>query len=156
MSENHEINYFTVEQAAAFLGALDHDYAAGFIQLQHVVFFQIAFFAGLRRGELIALTWADIDLDAKELCVLGPLCPSRDLSVEHIAQPGEHQAYDRPVQLPLKGKEHSAYGGCKSYVCKNNRYVVKAYHSASVLCLYIVFIISSQHATGKTAEIKIS
>ena len=63
--ECNDIHYFTVEQTEAFLGALRHDYDAGHIKMQHVVYFQMAFFAGFRRGELIALTWADINFDAK-------------------------------------------------------------------------------------------
>ena len=58
-----DIKYFTLEQSAAFLGALEHDYKAGSIRLQHVLFFQMALLCGLRRGELIALTWADLDME---------------------------------------------------------------------------------------------
>ena len=58
-----DIKYFTLEQSAAFLGALEHDYKAGAIRLQHVLFFQMALLCGLRRGELIALTWADLDME---------------------------------------------------------------------------------------------
>lgn len=58
-----DIKYFTVEQSAAFLDALEYDYSSGAIQLQHVLFFQMALFCGLRRGELIALTWADLDME---------------------------------------------------------------------------------------------
>lgn len=57
------IKYFTLEQSEAFLGALEHDYNAGTIRLQHVLFFQMALFCGLRRGELIALTWEDINME---------------------------------------------------------------------------------------------
>lgn len=56
-----DIKYFTIEQTAAFLGALDHDLKHGNITLQHVLFFHLALFCGLRRGELVALTWADVD-----------------------------------------------------------------------------------------------
>lgn len=59
----NDIKYFTLEQSEAFLGALEYDYRAGAIHLQHVLFFHMALFCGLRRGELIALTWADIDME---------------------------------------------------------------------------------------------
>lgn len=81
---NDDIKYFTIEQAEAFLEALErpitsihkeHDRVddTGIkyhvdtyteqhpIQLQYKVFFQMALFGGLRNGELIALQWSDID-----------------------------------------------------------------------------------------------
>lgn len=63
------IKFFTPEQAAAFLGELDAETRSGQIQLQHNIFFQLALFCGLRRGELIALRWPDIDFDMKTLTV---------------------------------------------------------------------------------------
>lgn len=56
------IKFFTLEETEAFLSALDHDYVEGKLQLQHKVFFHMALFCGLRRGELIALKWSDVDL----------------------------------------------------------------------------------------------
>lgn len=56
-----DIKYFTLEESAAFLGAVDADLEAGRIQMQHKAFFHLALFCGLRRGELIALTWSDFD-----------------------------------------------------------------------------------------------
>lgn len=56
-----DIQFFTLEQSEAFLGAVDADLGGGKISLQHKVFFLLALFCGLRRGELIALQWADFD-----------------------------------------------------------------------------------------------
>jgi len=65
----NDINFFTLEQTEVFLNALDTDFSDGKIKFQHVVFFQLALFCGLRRGELIALTWSDIDFNAKAINV---------------------------------------------------------------------------------------
>lgn len=59
-----EIAFFTPEQAAAFLAELDRETKEGEILLQHNIFFQLALFCGLRRGEAVALKWQDIDFDA--------------------------------------------------------------------------------------------
>lgn len=59
-----EIAFFTPEQAAAFLAELDRETKEGEILLQHNIFFQLALFCGLRRGETVALKWQDIDFDA--------------------------------------------------------------------------------------------
>lgn len=59
-----EIAFFTPEQAAAFLEELDREAKEGEIPLQHNIFFQLALFCGLRRGEAVALKWQDIDFDA--------------------------------------------------------------------------------------------
>lgn len=56
-----DIQFFTLEQCGAFLSAVDADLADNRISLQHKVFFHLALFCGLRRGELIALEWSDID-----------------------------------------------------------------------------------------------
>lgn len=82
--EMDDIKYFTLEQAETFLKALDMEYTTKYkahdriddtgvkyhvseytetrrIPLQFKVMYYIALFAGLRKGELIALTWNDID-----------------------------------------------------------------------------------------------
>lgn len=73
------IKHFTVEQAQTFLEFLDEKYTVSSggrkkkdgtpsnrhevqtVPLQHKVLFNLALFGGFRLGELIALTWNDID-----------------------------------------------------------------------------------------------
>lgn len=55
-----DVKFFTPEQSAAFLAELDAETAAGSIKLQHNIFFQLALFCGMRRGELVALLWSDV------------------------------------------------------------------------------------------------
>lgn len=84
------IKHFTLEQAEAFLESLNHPFQIqvkghnrvddtgksyhvdSYIQkrnlpLQFKVFFYLALFCGLRRGELIALEWSDFDFKEKTL-----------------------------------------------------------------------------------------
>ncbi|SHO46831.1 tyrosine-type recombinase/integrase [Anaerocolumna xylanovorans] len=79
-----EVKHFTLEQSISFLNALEMEYATKYkahyriddtgkkyyvqsyietrsIPTQFKVFFNLALFGGMRRGELIALTWNDID-----------------------------------------------------------------------------------------------
>lgn len=65
----NDIKFFTPDQAAAFLGELDAETKTDQIALQHNIFFQLALFCGLRRGELIALRWPDIDFKQGSLTV---------------------------------------------------------------------------------------
>ncbi len=88
----NDIKHFTLEQAETFLKALELPYTTTYkahdriddtgkkyhveaytetrsIPIQFKVFFNLALFGGLRRGELIALTWDDIDFDRKTVSV---------------------------------------------------------------------------------------
>lgn len=84
-SGNDKIKFFTLEQSLAFLQAVNEPYTVTIkahnrvndtgkpyhvneytetrcLPTQYRLFFQMALFCGMRRGELIALTWDDIDL----------------------------------------------------------------------------------------------
>lgn len=62
-----KVKCFTLEQAAVFLALLD----AGeqHIPLQLKLFFHMAIFCGMRRGELIALEWSDLNFDQKSVSI---------------------------------------------------------------------------------------
>jgi integrase len=87
-----DIKHFTLEQAETFLRVIETNYTITYkahdriddtgkkyhvdaytearsIPMQLKVFFNLALFSGLRRGELIALTWDDIDFDNKSINV---------------------------------------------------------------------------------------
>ena len=69
--------YWTLEQADIFLDILDKEFSyqvtkskhaneytrSGSISIQLKLFYYIAIYCGLRRGEIVALTWKDIDLE---------------------------------------------------------------------------------------------
>lgn len=84
------LKHFTLEQAESFLSALEMEYSTTYkahdriddtgkkyhvaeyteirsIPTQFKVFFNLALFTGMRRGELIALTWSDISFDNKTI-----------------------------------------------------------------------------------------
>lgn len=85
--KNNDLHYFTLEQARAFLNALDMKYPFMYkehkskngitkkeqsikeytvyksIPLQFKVLFYLAIYGGFRVGEIVALTWNDIDFD---------------------------------------------------------------------------------------------
>ena len=64
-----DIKFFTLEQCSAFLAAVDADLAAGRVKLQHKVFFHLALFCGMRRGELLALEWSDFDFKRQTVSI---------------------------------------------------------------------------------------
>lgn len=87
-----EVKHFTLEQAETFLKALEMSYTSTYkahdriddtgkkyhvseytetrtIPTQFKVFFYLAIFGGLRRGELLALTWDDIDFDNNTISI---------------------------------------------------------------------------------------
>lgn len=91
-SKGKTIKYFTLEQAEAFLNALEHEFSIPIkahdrtddtgksyhvdsyvekktLPTQFKVFFNLALFCGLRRGELIALEWSDFDFTKKTVNV---------------------------------------------------------------------------------------
>ncbi|MDO5157250.1 MAG: site-specific integrase [Eubacteriales bacterium] len=59
MNKQIEPKHFNKEQSKTFLKALDHP--ACNVSEQMKVFYYMALYGGFRRGELIALTWNDID-----------------------------------------------------------------------------------------------
>lgn len=67
--EKREVSFFTPEQASIFLAELDRGTMEGTIPLQHNIFFQLALFCGLRRGEAVALQWKDIDFEAGTVAI---------------------------------------------------------------------------------------
>lgn len=88
VEKNTDVKCFTLEQTEAFLKQLDKPYTVMHcgrdkkdgsksnkhydtktIPLQYKVLFYLAIFGGFRRGELIALTWDDIDFDKHTITI---------------------------------------------------------------------------------------
>lgn len=64
-----DIKYFTEEETAAFLEELTAETATGELKTQYNLFFHFSIFCGLRRGEVLALQWADIDFLEKTVVI---------------------------------------------------------------------------------------
>ncbi len=115
-----KIMCFTQEQANIFLAALDnplyyerssHSYrkTSGCvvripdyqikkqINLQLKLFFYLAMFTGCRRGELVALTWADIDLQASTIRICKSACR---INGQTINKETKTQSSMRTVAVP--------------------------------------------------------
>ena len=58
---DHKQRFFTVNQAKTFLGSLEE------LHLQMQVFFNMALYGGMRRSELLALDWDDIDFQNNQV-----------------------------------------------------------------------------------------
>jgi integrase len=85
----YDLQPFTIEEVGAFQSAIaGHDFEALFLT---------ALGTGLRQGELLALTWDDIDLDAGVLTVRHTL----DRNSRALAEPKTERSR-RVVRLPLQ------------------------------------------------------
>ncbi|MCZ7525752.1 MAG: site-specific integrase [Acidimicrobiia bacterium] len=79
---------WTYEQTVTFLGAVaDHE---------HVALWHVAALTGMRRGELVALRWADVDLDAQTVTVARSV--GKGLDGTHVKEP-KSDAGRRTVEL---------------------------------------------------------
>lgn len=90
--KNNDVKHFTQEQAMTFLEAMDKPYKVSYkgrkitvpngkvieldtyikdrmLPIQFKIFFRLSLFGGLRKGELIALTWNDIDFERNEISI---------------------------------------------------------------------------------------
>lgn len=114
------VKFFTPEQCVIFLEALNKDYMTEYkahdriddtgikyhvrdykeshsLATQHKIFFNIALFGGLRKGELLALTWDDINFENNTIRV------SKAVSVvngQHIIKQPKNNTSNRIVTLP--------------------------------------------------------
>lgn len=91
--QKEKIKYFTAEQTRRFLKFVDErceqlkpqpsaqnsikvteDRNAYVLQIQYRVFFQIAIFGGLRKGEILALEWQNIDFEHGQVHIIQSAC----------------------------------------------------------------------------------
>lgn len=119
-STHDNIKYFTFEQTQTFLDALDMSYSTTYkahsrkgaihrkynvteytesrmIPLQFKVLYNIAIFGGLRRGELVALTWDDIDFDNHSVSINKS---SSHIDRQVITKEPKTASSNRTIKLP--------------------------------------------------------
>lgn len=121
-STQNELKFFTPEQALQFLDSLDRVYETVYkghqriddtgipymvddytearkVPTQYKVFYNIALFCGLRKGELLALHWEDIDFEHNVITInksvaktengVGYKCPKTHTSIRTVPFPKE-------------------------------------------------------------------
>lgn len=119
--QNNELHYFTLEQSKRFLGALTKAYRLKYkgsvrtlsqtgesytvkdyeakhtIPLQYQSYFTLAIYGGFRRGELIALTWEDIDFEAQTVSITKSVAKTK---AGPIIKSTKTVAGERVIKLP--------------------------------------------------------
>lgn len=113
-------NCFTYEQCEIFLNALEKEYPVKYsahsnrhengtiyhvpeyiqmhsIATQYKIFFQMALFGGFRRGELIALTWNDIDFEKNLVFITKSAAKTKN---GQIIKTPKSKTSNRTVNLP--------------------------------------------------------
>ena len=92
-NRSERVEIVSPEHAAALIDALDDERDRGL--------WATAFYAGLRRGELMALRWRDVDLDAGELHVEQAYDPRAHVFVEPKSRAGRRRV---PIAARLRGR----------------------------------------------------
>lgn len=93
-----EMGFFTAEQATTFLSMLDEPYLDNcYVKTQFKVYFYLAVYGGFRRGELIALTWQDVDFERNSINITKSA--RKSTGKQRIKEPKTHAGY-REVNLP--------------------------------------------------------
>ena len=94
---DESINYYTYDEFKKFI-SVEND-------LKYKVAFEILYFCGLRRGELLALTWKHIDFDTNELSVKQNLVENR-LEGGYLITSPKTRSSIRTIPLFSKFVEH--------------------------------------------------
>lgn len=122
--EKEKLQYFTLNQAKTFMTALDKEYelethghsrtlnSSGCsyyvndysskhrVSTQYKVYFNLAIIGGFRRGELIALTWADIDFDQKTISINKAASRLSKKNGGQILKETKTKASNRTIKMP--------------------------------------------------------
>lgn len=111
-----DLHYFTLDQANRFLNSLSEEYTIEHPEVirkngrkipaytetvttpfQYVPFFYLAIYGGFRRGEIIALTWNDIDFKNRTVSVTKAVAKTKGVQI--IKEPKTVASY-REIMLP--------------------------------------------------------
>lgn len=124
MKKSTDLHYFTLEQSKAFLAALEKEYPFEYascvhsydqdgsaryresytayhtIPLQYQSYFYLAIYGGFRRGELVALTWDDVDFEKRTISI--NKAAGKTKASGQIVKDPKTVAGNRTIQLPGK------------------------------------------------------
>ena len=110
------LHYFTIEQAQAFLNSLSKEFTIQHpevrrsngriipsytetvkIHSQFIPYFYLAIYGGFRRGELVALTWQDIDFENRTVSINKAIAKTKD---GQVIKGTKTVAGNREIKLP--------------------------------------------------------
>ena len=139
LEEKKEMLYYTPEEwlkykKAAYDICSEYEEKGDLLKWGYYVFFCIAFYAGLRKGEIGALTWKDID--GNMLSVTKSV--AQKLKGDDVITPPKNRSSIRTLQIPIPLKdvldEHKAR--CKTFDSFDESYLIcggmKALRDSSV------------------------
>ena len=122
--EKDELRYFTLDQAKTFLKALEEGYEVEIsahdrilkssgsnysvsnyttqhqVPTQYKVYFNLAIIGGFRRGELIALTWEDIDFKEKTISINKSASKVSKKDGGQVIKETKTKASNRTIKMP--------------------------------------------------------
>lgn len=132
-------NYFTLEETSLFLEALEMEYkwkykshsrkkqgkvykVAEYYEIKRIatqfkVFYNIAVFSGARRGEILALTWPDVNFENNTVRIIKNTVPARRKVVTKVPK---NKTSKRYVSLP-----DSIMNMIKKYKVEQDEYKLK-------------------------------
>lgn len=97
-----KVDYYTAEEFKKFKKvAFDEAANKGFYEWNYAVFFSIAFYTGLRKGEIYALKWSDLDGDILHV----RRSVAQQLKGNDRETPPKNQSSIRDLQIPLPLKK---------------------------------------------------
>lgn len=92
-----QLHYYTPDQFSAFArAALDDAVDSG--DWRYYVFFAIAYYTGMRKGEINALRWSDVDLDRALIHVRRSV--AQKLKGDDVETPPKNKSSYRDLQIP--------------------------------------------------------
>lgn len=115
---NKKPDHFTLDQAERFLDSLSKEYTIEHPEVirsngrtipaytetiktpyQYVPFFYLAFYGGFRRGEIVALTWNDIDFENRTVSITKAISKTKE---GQIVKSPKSEAGFRKIELPAQ------------------------------------------------------
>ena len=140
---DEKINYYTYEEFKKFISVED--------DLKYKVAFEILYFCGLRRGELLALTWRHINFDSKEPSVKQNLVENRIEGGYLITSPKTRSSIRT---LPLTDKLIQHLKEIKEIDSKNPNFNEDWFVVGNVKYLPITNLINRKNKNCKLAGLK--